>query len=786
MFSTIVQQAHDGIVLIDTDTLRFVEFNEAAHHGLGYNRNEFAGLTLNDIQAENTPAQIRARIQELIVSGGGEYELTHRRKNGSQRITRVSNRIVNLHGRRFLSGIWVDMTERRSFEAHLRKLELAVEQSPHSIVITDRDARIEYVNAAFTQVTGYSREEACTSTPELLHSGQTPPQTYAALWAALSKGESWKGQFINRRKNGEIYYEFALVSPIRQADGEITHYLAIKEDITEKKRIGLELDRHRNRLEHLVAERTSELEEARQVAEAASYAKSAFLANMSHEIRTPMNAIIGLTHLAQRDASNPSMLERLGKVSDAAHHLLAIINQILDISKIEAGRLTLDKIDFELAHMVNNAVTLVIDKIQSRGLQLTLNIDPALPVMVLGDPLRIGQILLNFLSNAVKFTERGSIAIDLDLLEETPSELKLRLAVSDTGTGIAEQAMPRLFKAFEQADSSITRKYGGTGLGLAICKRLAELMGGEIGVDSTAGEGSRFWVTLTLQHSALQTPALSAPGASAGEFVFGQPPPAILLVEDNEINQEVALDLLRGAGLRVDLAENGLQAVEKVAQNAYDLILMDMQMPVMDGLSATRAIRAAETAHRTPILAMTANAFSEDRQQCLAAGMDDHIAKPVNPDSLFAALIKWLPTHQAVPTAAPASTQPLTGDLRQQLAGIPGLDIEAGLQAVRGREASYLRLLGKFAETHAEDAHQIRKHLANSETETARRIAHSLKGAAGTLGMNSLQAAAAALELSLKENAPRSERDLLADQLAGTIDRTVGPLLDALPAPKTE
>ncbi|MCK9199600.1 MAG: PAS domain S-box protein [Gallionella sp.] len=723
-------------------------------------------------------------------------------------------------------------------------------------VAEDWFANVEAGDPEYAKATGQNFQEACD--------GKIP--AYDSIYA------------YKRPVDGRIVWIHAFGSVARDAEGKPTDMYGVTQDITE------------------YVHAQQELAKAKEVAEDATRMKSDFLANMSHEIRTPMNAIIGMSHLALKTDLTPRQRDYIKKIQGSGQHLLGIINDILDFSKIEAGKLAIEHVDFEMDKVLDNVASLISEKTSAKGLELVFDIAPDVPEHLNGDSLRLGQILINYANNAVKFTEQGEVVVSARVLEQTDDDVLIHFGVRDTGIGLTEEQKSKLFQSFQQADTSTSRKYGGTGLGLAISKQLSSMMHGEVGVESEYGKGSTFWFTARLGKAKgdakklIPSPDLrgrrvlvvddnelarnvledmlgsmtfkviqAADGKAAVQAVrhadqSGNPfdvvfldwrmpgmdgietareiqsaglnaPPhlvmvtaygreevlkeaedagledvlikpvnasmlfdtvmrvlggqvdehrtsehevstvledlaaikgaAILLAEDNELNQEVAVGLLEDAGFQVEIANNGQEVLDMLARKSYDIVLMDMQMPVMDGVTATEEIRKDAKYKALPIVAMTANAMQQDKERCEAAGMNGHVAKPIEPDDLFRTLLKWVKPTQFVPAKAEEKIQDRHHAPKDEISlpVIEGLDVELGLRRVLGKRPLYLSMLQKYVSNQQATPTELRAALDAGDRATAERIAHSAKGVSGNIGASGLQEMAAELEKMIREGA---------------------------------
>ncbi|MBK1616933.1 hypothetical protein CKO42_00415 [Lamprobacter modestohalophilus] len=768
------------------------------------------GDSSRDIYAD--PAQ-RTRMLERLERDGQvtDFEVEMRRNDGSLGYMLASFVKLDYQGEPGILGWLTDFTERKALQEQLsrseERLRLAIEGASIGVWEWRLKENRLYWSESFRSIFDIPAEQPA-SFRLLLSRIHPEDRAYVKqrIEQAISSGDYYHAEYRIRHANGERRWINAAGRPVMDAAGECLRIGGIAQDITERKAA------------------QQELAQARDAAEAATRAKSEFLANMSHEIRTPMNAILGMSHLALQTDLNPRQRNYIEKAHRSAEALLGIINDILDFSKIEAGKLDIESTAFRLEDVMDNLANLVGLKAEEKGLELIFELPPDLPTALIGDPLRLGQVLINLGNNAVKFTEPGGkILIRVIVQREEENDIWLRFSIQDTGIGMTAEQQQRLFQSFNQADSSTTRKYGGSGLGLAISKRLTQMMGGEIQVESTPGVGSTFHFSVRLekqQEQASQRPflvdGLNRPDQqeAMAEALTKLCGASLLLVEDNAINQELALELLTTNGMSAAVANNGQEAIALLEQQRFDGVLMDCQMPIMDGYAATRAIRQDPRYRELPILAMTANVMTGDREKAIAAGMNDHIGKPVKVHELFTTMARWImvekrverregeseekrqerskeslnaSTQQAAASSLTPHSTPLTPQ-SSQLPPLPGINTAAGLSVTQHNQALYRRLLRRFAETQANFAGDFAAAMAAraEDPQAPTRCAHSLKGVAANIGAEGVRRAAAALEVACQVGADNGQlEELVADTCAALLRVLAGlrALSAAAPGP---
>jgi PAS domain S-box-containing protein len=614
-----------------------------------------------ELQADGVSSRVKSQEMLAIArrQGAHAFEWDHERLDGGIRTVQVLVTMIDVGGEQIFHGVFTDVTAARRDEAELRRYrerleelvaqrtaeleaanaQIRINEQRHALAIEASNdvvwewavgSRTAFCSPAYYRMLGYTEAELGDSVDAILFDRLHPDERteFLARCAQALRDRHLEAEFRLRARDGSYRWVFTRAKMIEfDAAGRSVRAAGILTDLTARKEMELAL------------------REAKEQAEAANVAKSNFLANMSHEIRTPMNAILGFAQLLQFELQGDEQRAKLLRMDQAAHHLLAIIDDILDLSKIEAGRLSIDTSEVDIAALLQETHDMLSQRAASRGLWLRLEVDDALDDLTLcGDRLRLRQILVNLIGNAIKFTDAGGVTVRAAVDGPIGETVTLRFDVEDTGIGVQPEQRSRLFQPFEQAQSSNTRAYGGTGLGLAISRRLAQLMGGDCWLASVGSGGSVFAFTVRLQRDVgarAVAPASETP--AVGALPAPRPGARLLLAEDNEVNQAVARAMLKRLGLEVDVVGNGAEAVEKAASTRYDLVLMDLQMPVLDGFDATRRIRALPQGAAVPIVAMTASAFAEDRQRCLEAGMNGHVAKPVEMERLRAALAEWLP-----------------------------------------------------------------------------------------------------------------------------------------------
>jgi PAS domain S-box-containing protein len=755
-YRQIVQTAEEGIWMINRqEHTTFV--NPKMAQMLGYSIKQMMGRPLSEFMDDDVRIHAEQHLLRRQQGIAEQHDFKFRRKDGSELWASMATTPISdgNGGNNGVLAMITDITERKRTEDALRhseeRLHEIIEVMPVAIFIKDNSSRFILMNHACESQMGVPFGKL-QGTDGSQFSAIEQMSTYLARDQEAFDNR----QMIDYEETiwhvglQENRFMRTFKKPVYDLQAKPNYLICVTVDITESRRAEQALIELNEHLEERVVKRTQELDLAKKIAEEASLTKGKFLANMSHEIRTPMNGVIGMAYLALKTNLNPKQRDYIEKIHSSGEHLLGIIDDILDFSKIEAGKLEIEMVDFQLDKVIKNLSNLVAGKAESKGLQLVYDVGPGVPAFLRGDPLRLGQVLINFTNNAIKFSASGDIVIRTRVQKRYRETCVLRFEVEDRGIGISAVAKAKLFQSFQQADTSTTREYGGTGLGLVICKQLAELMNGTIGVESQPGLGSTFWFTAevgigtdTGQHTPAQHEAIAhlqlerAMGALQGI--------RILLAEDNAFNQQIAVELLQTTGAIVCVANNGKEAIDLLRQAHFDCVLMDVQMPVLDGIEATRQIRADPLLSTTPIIAMTANATNEDRIRCIQSGMNEFLSKPIKPARLYNIIAQCLllqaanaqtgtaPASAATVLAASEPAAPPT----LPLAAIKIIDLDFLSTLLNHNPEKIQKFAIKFIQSSEQGLNDLDTAVEQANFTVIAEIGHRMKSPARTVGANS-------------------------------------------------
>lgn len=730
---------------------QYVLFNSWWLENIGYNREEMLNISYIDITHPEDKEKCKSYFKQILKGEADEYRVEKRfiRKDNTYFWADISVSVIKDEKNIIISVIEmvIDITERKLVEEALRESErkyrLLTEFAADVVwVLNLKTNKFTYISPSIVYLRGLTVEEAMN---QKLEDAMTP-ESLVIVMKAIAENVS----VFTRNPEAPMFHINEIQQPCK--NGEVI-WVEVSTQFRYNSNGEIEIvGASRNIEERKQAE--NDIIEAKKKAEASSIAKSEFLANMSHEIRTPMNAIIGFTGLVSKTDMTLKQKNYISKVESSAKSLLGIIDDILDFSKIDAGELEMEAMDFCLEDVVDNILSGISVKAAEKDIELLFNIAQDVPVDLIGDSMRLGQVLNNFVNNAVKFTEKGHVLIKLELVNKDSEKCRIKFTVNDTGIGMTKEYMSKLFLAFSQEDSSITRKFGGTGLGLTISKHLVEMMNGEIFVESEFGVGSSFvfvaeFLIQPVKKNSIETKREKIESLKDSEFFEGINGIRVLLVEDSIFNQEIARELLSSAGAFVDIVNNGKKAVEAVSKENYDMVLMDIQMPIMGGYEATKLIRNDEKNKELPIIAMTANSMQGAKEECKASGMNDYVSKPVDPDNLFAVMRKWInpvvgrQNNESEKRNNIAIENKTNMDFPRKLHGI---NVESGLKRLNGNAKLYKELLIAFAKEYASFDQELRSSIEKNEKDIVLSLLHKLKGIAGNISAYEIQNCAEKLE----------------------------------------